>query len=119
MVPPIYLVPTVLRHVIQCIAIGALILPDKRSAPFWPLLFAKDSLSANLVTDILDLSANHNSFVHGRNKTSLFCSRRFKSNLLAVRLAPMCSDFIIQEVYMQTCYQCIKDVTEFMNHEFE
>ena len=41
LVPPIYLVPEVLRHIVFCKASGTLIVPHWKSAPYWPLLFAK------------------------------------------------------------------------------
>ena len=37
-VPPIYLISRVLRHAEICSAMGSLIVPAWRSAPFWPLI---------------------------------------------------------------------------------
>lgn len=56
LVPPIYLIPKVLRHVVLCKATGTIVVPHWISAPFWPLLFDKDSFCANFVADILDFS---------------------------------------------------------------
>ena len=89
LVPPIYLIPKVLRHIVLCKASGTLVVPHWISAPFWPLLFDKDSFCANFVADILDFSADQNIYVQGRNKNALFGSERFKSNVLVIRLEPM------------------------------
>ena len=37
-VPPIYLISRVLRHAEICSAMGSLVVPAWRSAPFWPLI---------------------------------------------------------------------------------
>ena len=37
-VPPLYLVSRVIKHAKACAAMGTLIVPAWRSAPFWPML---------------------------------------------------------------------------------
>ena len=78
MVPPIYLVQKVLTHVVQCKASGTLIVPNWRSAQFWPLLFGKDSCCSNFVAHIFDFLGNQNIYVQGRNKNSIFGSKKLK-----------------------------------------
>ena len=39
LVSPVFLVPRVIRHLVECKAEGALIVPKWISSPFWPMLF--------------------------------------------------------------------------------
>ena len=41
LVPPIYLVCTVMKHLIHCRARGTLIVPRWPSSPFWTMIFEK------------------------------------------------------------------------------
>ena len=43
LVPPVSLVPRVIRHLFVCRSIGTLIVPKWLSAPFWPMLFGPHS----------------------------------------------------------------------------
>ena len=47
--PPLYLVPRLLRHALVTKAVGKLIVPQWRSAPFWPILFPDGDHPAKFV----------------------------------------------------------------------
>ena len=56
LVPPVFLVPRVIRHLAECKAEGTLIVPEWVSSPFWPMLFGLQSLlmlSARLSSPML------------------------------------------------------------------
>lgn len=87
-VPPIYLVIQVMRHIVLCKATGTMIVPKWKSAQFWPLLFDENSFCSNFVAEILEFDNSQPIFVQGRNKNSLFGSKKFRSNVLAIRFEP-------------------------------
>ena len=88
LVPPIYLVPKSIRHLVNCEAVGTLIVPKWKSAQFWPLIFDKYSVWSENISDILEFDYDKRIFIQGRNKHALFSSNRFSSKVLAVRFAP-------------------------------
>ena len=88
LVPPIYLVPKTIRHLVNCEAVGTLIVPKWKSAQFWPLIFDKYSVWSENISDILEFDYDKRIFIQGRNKHALFGSNRFSSKVLAVRFAP-------------------------------
>jgi hypothetical protein len=49
-VPPISLVPRVIKHLQVSRAQGTLVIPDWPYAPFWPMLFGRNSQWAGIVT---------------------------------------------------------------------
>lgn len=86
LVPPIYLVPKTIRHIVFCKAAGTLIVPRWKSAQFWPMISDKYCVWSEFISDILEF--DHDIFIQGRNKHSLFGSKRFCSKVLAIRFAP-------------------------------
>jgi hypothetical protein len=51
LVPPIYSVVRVIKHLVYCKAIGTLIIPRWVSAPYWRFNFKKHMKYQNYVTD--------------------------------------------------------------------
>ena len=88
LVPPIYLVPRVIKHLQFYKASGTLIVPYWPSAPFWPLLFGNNNNASHFISDILEFPKGQDIYVQHRNKNSIFGSPVFSSKLLAVRFEP-------------------------------
>lgn len=86
LVPPIYLVPKLLRHLKVCAASGTLIVPDWPSAPFWTLLFSNSSSFHNLITHVIRFTNPTGIFIQGRNTESVFGTDKFCSHVLGIRL---------------------------------
>lgn len=87
LVPPIYLVNKVVKHIIVCRATGTLVIPKWQSAPFWTMLFEDKYVYKPYVLDVLEFSETKRIFVQGNyNKNSLFGSDKFTGTVLAVRL---------------------------------
>ena len=86
LVPPIYSVLRVLKHMLACKASGTLIVPRWVSAPFWPYIFKKDLIYQDYVTDVLEFKNPERIYVQGSNKNSIFGSDHFYSPVLAVRI---------------------------------
>ncbi len=80
MVPPVVLIPSVLKHLYSCKSKGVLVCPQWPSSPFWPLLWScftpwiKDYKCFE-GPDLLQL---------GRNKNSLLGSKQFNSPVCAL-----------------------------------
>ena len=96
--PPPHLISAVLYHMESCKAKGTLVVPEWKSAPFWPLLcsFDRSLLFQDFVKDFCCLPKSCDMFIPGRgssfvysNKRSVFsCMPRF--NVLALRLDFSC-----------------------------
>jgi hypothetical protein len=83
-VPPIYLIPRVVKHMIAARSVGTLIVPEWPSNAFWPLLF--NGLSrVKFIIDTYRVSEGVSVFVQGNYKNSLFGSSRFRSAVLFLR----------------------------------
>ena len=86
LVPPIFLIPRVLNHMVALGGRATLVVPSWPSAPFWPLIFTDEGLSPifsdfcffeiHMVTDV---------FVLGNYKNALFGSPNFHSGVLFLR----------------------------------
>ena len=86
LVPPVFLVPRVIRHLAECKAEGTLIVPEWVSSPFWPMLFGPQSLYSSFVRCTIIFSDVSGVFVRG-STDSIFDGPKFKSRVLAVRLS--------------------------------
>lgn len=86
-VPPVCLIPRVIKHLIRCRAIGTLIVPKWPSSLFWPLLvsFGKNSFQ-DFIREYVEYSKPRNFFVPGSCKDSVFAMSPFCSNVLALRI---------------------------------
>ena len=84
LVPPVSLVPRVIRYLVVCQATGTLIVPKWVSSPFWPMLFGVHSPFRFCVKDSIIFTDVTGIFVRG-STDSIF--DEFKSQVLAVRLS--------------------------------
>ena len=78
-VPPIYLIGRVLKHIVACKAKGVMIVPKWTSSYFWPMIFKNGSTCNDCVIDALDLKYGQNFFVHGSDKNSVFGADTFNA----------------------------------------
>jgi len=74
-VPSSYLIPRVIRHILNTSACGTLVVPSWPSAPFWPMLFPKIGKVASFVADLV-LAKSELSIIPG---SSLFNGHRYAS----------------------------------------
>jgi hypothetical protein len=86
LVPPIYSVLRVFKHLITCKAAGTLIVPKWTSAAFWPYIFQKDLVFQAYVVDVLEFKNLSGIFIQGSNPNSIFGSESFSSPVLAIRI---------------------------------
>ena len=84
--PPIDSIGQVLNHVRVCSAMGTLVVPYWPSAPFWPLLFSENRESRLLISRVVKIDNPEGVFVQGRNRNSIFGTKKFQSPVLCVRL---------------------------------
>ena len=85
LVPPVSLVPRVIRHAERCFAKGALIVPVWKSAPYWPMLCANDRQFQPWVLETKVFNRTEGILILGDYKGSLLGSSKFKSAIIAVR----------------------------------
>ena len=86
LVPPVSMVSKVINHLVNCKAIGTLVVPKWPSSPFWPLLFDDDLIYKPYVRDVLEFHETNRIFVPGQNRNSIFARGDFKGTVLAVKL---------------------------------
>ena len=86
LVPPIFLIPKVLNHMVALGGRATLLVPAWPSAPFWPLIFTDEGLSP-IFSDIFEIPLGTDVFVLGNNKNSLFGSPNFHSGVLFLRFS--------------------------------
>ena len=86
LVPPIFLIPTILNHMVALGGRGTLVVPAWPSAPFWPLIFTDGGLSP-IFPDIFEIPLGTDVFVLGNNKNSLFGSHNFRSGVFFLRFS--------------------------------
>ena len=86
LVPPVFLVPRVIRHLLECKAEETLIVPKWVSSPIWPMLFGPQSLCNPYVKCTIISTDVSGIFVRG-STDSIFDGLKFKSHVLAVRLS--------------------------------
>ena len=86
LVPPVFLVPRVIRHLAECKAEGTLIVPEWVSSPLRPMLFGPQSLYNSYVKCTIIFTDVTGIFIRGSTE-SIFDGPKFKSHVLAVRLS--------------------------------
>ncbi|VDH97570.1 Hypothetical predicted protein [Mytilus galloprovincialis] len=86
MVPPISLAAKSIKHLILCRAEGTLVVPKWPSSAFWSLIFNRRLESQPYVVEVLDFSSGQNIFIQGQNKNSIFGTKHFKSDILAIKM---------------------------------
>ena len=94
LVPPIFLIPRVLNHMVALGGRATLVVPAWPSAPFWPLIFTDEGLSP-IFSDFFEIPMGNDVFVLGNIKMPFldhiisvqrFCSCGFPRE--ALRLPP-------------------------------
>jgi len=68
-VPPLFLVPRLLKHASITRAKGTLVIPK---SPFWPLIFPDGTKPAHFVKEVRELPRVEGLFVEGRSGCNLF-----------------------------------------------
>ena len=86
LVPPVYLIPRVLVHFLNCRSRGILIVPFWPSSLFWPYLIQGKSAYKSFVVDFLFVQNGRDLFVHGANKETCFGSSSFRTPVLFLKL---------------------------------
>ena len=86
LVPPIFLIPRVLNHMVALGGRATLVVPAWPSAPFWPLIFTDEGLSP-IFSDFLEIPMGSDVFVLGNYKNALFGSQNFRSGVLFLRIS--------------------------------
>ena len=70
--PPVHLIPRLLRHAEATEAEGTLIMPQRISAPFWPLLFPDGRQAASFVKQIMKLPNQDDLFLPSQSGLNIF-----------------------------------------------
>ena len=86
LVPPIFLIPRVLNHMVALGGRATLVVPAWPSAPFWPLIFTDEGLSP-IFSDFLEIPMGSDVFVLGNYRNALFGSENFRSGVLFLRIS--------------------------------
>ena len=84
--PPPFLVPRVLRHMSVGKEDGTLLVPEWRSAPWWPLLVTRRGRWREFVVDSRQIQPYEGIFVPGSAASSIFSSGTPAFSLLALKL---------------------------------
>ena len=71
LVPPVSLVPRVIRHIAHYKAVGTLIVPEWFSSPFWPMLFGFESPYHSLVQGVVKFTDVAGIFIRGSSESIL------------------------------------------------
>ena len=82
--PPLSLVPRVIAHAKACRATGTLIVPEWKSALFWPLLQPVEGHFTWFAVEVKELPLSDSLFVPGLSGDSLFHGIMPNTNVLAV-----------------------------------
>ena len=84
--PPPSIIPRVIRHMKNCRAVGTLVAPMWRSAPFWPIICPDGSSFADFVVDWVVLPNTADCFLPGVQEKSIFGSGPLSFDVLTLRL---------------------------------
>ena len=86
LVPPVYLVGKVLRHMQHYGTKGVLVVPYWVSAPFWVQLLESKNVFKGFVEEVLIFEDFKACITQGKNKNCFIGSDNFKSSILAIKL---------------------------------
>ena len=84
--PPL-MITRILRHMQNCRAVGTMVVPEWKSAPFWPVLCPNGSGFAEFVVDCLTLPNKPDLFLSGVQHHSAFGRGALAFPVLALRLS--------------------------------
>ena len=85
-VPPVFLIPRVLKYMEQCHAFGTLIVPCWPSASYWPMLNPTGYGFIGQVISYIDLPTEKEFYTPGKSKRSIFGNNDLTFRMLALRL---------------------------------
>ena len=85
--PPPLLIPRILRHMQNCKAVGTMVVPEWKSAPFWPILCPEGCGFAPFVTAWLMLPNEPFTFLPGVQRQSAFGSEPLVFPVFALRVS--------------------------------
>jgi len=87
LVPPVYLISRVLRHMIHFKESGTLVVPYWPSAPWWPMFFKDCGVVQNFVVGCVDIPSNSQTFLPGSADSDLFGHGTPQCRILAMRIS--------------------------------
>jgi hypothetical protein len=85
-VPPIHLICKAISHIIYCKAKGTMIVPEWKSAVFWPLIIDTSGKFEWFIKDCVEYKNPSIFFVTGSDKNSIFSESTFNSNVLVLKI---------------------------------
>lgn len=83
-VPPVMLVARVLKKLMACKAKGVLVVPEWKSANFWPLLCKEGGQFRQCIRDCIFLPTDKHSYTPCKNGAGIFGNEDLKFNMLAL-----------------------------------
>jgi len=86
-VPPIILIPRVLLKMQSCGAKGVLIVPEWKSANFWPMIWTSDGHLKSFVIDCMVLPTEKMYYIPCKNGSGLFGVEDLKFRMLALLIS--------------------------------
>lgn len=85
-VPPIFAISRIIRHMSFGKEVGTLVVPYWTSAPWWPLLVVSDQQFKSFVVDICEVPLHEATFLPGPAESDLFGHGVPSSRILALRI---------------------------------
>ncbi|MEW8542467.1 MAG: reverse transcriptase domain-containing protein [Candidatus Thiodiazotropha sp.] len=86
LVPPVCLIPRVLKHLLNCRARAVLVVPKWESSLFWPMIINQSGKFRSYIQDVVQYSRPSNFFVPGSDSNSIFAITPFVSDVLVMRI---------------------------------
>lgn len=85
-VPPVHLANKTINYIIHCRAKGTVIVPNWKSATFWPSLVNLEGNCLPFIVSYIEYKNPTNIFTFGSDKNSIFALQTFQSNVLVFRI---------------------------------
>ena len=87
LVPPVCLIPRVLKHLVNCRARGVLVVRKWESSLFWPMIIDLQSgVYRSFILEVVEYSKPANFFVPGSDSASIFAVTPFVSDVLVMKV---------------------------------
>ena len=86
LVPPVHLIPRVIKHMKICKASGTIVTPYWVSAPFWPVVANSQSTFKSFVKDFRIMDNSKYCVSQGKCKKCFIGSSNFKSKIIAMKI---------------------------------
>lgn len=84
---PVILVSRVIRKMKYCKAKGVLVVPEWKSANYWPLLSSANGAFRSYVYDVLSLPTDKGSYIPCKNGVGIFGNGDLKFPMLALYIS--------------------------------